>query len=336
KIGTCGQVQVEVQRRGSLACHGAGDAVACAGDHDRLYTGLGGEAQQLGGSEFAIPGRGHRVPGRQVEPELEAFHDALYLLRDLGMDHAAPGGHPLHATVFEQAFMAGAVTVQHAPGDHVGDGLEAAVRVVGKAGDVVVGLVATEGVEHQEGVEPALQRLAEHAGELDAGAVRGRLANDQALHVTGTEHGLVRCELVHGDLLDKCLARIQRRRSAARRMARVILGVIGPAMKAAPEASGQAKMKAFSHSQTKSGRKPRLNQVMKAVIRNAMMPAITTGWTYLPCSLMARLVDQASAASMSASASAKPCLTASSPMFRPSASTEWMSVMPRKPSTVCR
>src|SRR5690606_36098300 len=278
-----------------------------------------GELRQVGVLEVAVPGPVHLVARGQVQPELEAFHHAFCLLRDLGVDHAAPGGHPLHAAVFEQAFMAGAVTVQHAPGDHVGDGLEAAVRVVGKAGDEVVGLVGTEGVEHQEGVEPALQRLAEHAGELDAGAVRGRLAIDQALDVAGMKLGIVRSELVNGDLLEKCLARIQRRRSAARRMARVILGVIGPAMKAAPKASGQAKMKAFSHSQTKSGRKPRLNQVMKAVIRNAMMPAITTGWTYLPCSLMARLVDQASAASMSAAASAKPCLTASSPMFGPSA-----------------
>jgi hypothetical protein len=73
------------------------------------------------------------------------------------VDDAAAGGHPLHAAVFQQAFVAGAVAVAHAAGEHVGDGLEAAVRVVGEAADVVAGLVGAEGVEHQEGVEPALQ-----------------------------------------------------------------------------------------------------------------------------------------------------------------------------------
>jgi hypothetical protein len=164
---------------------------------------FGGEAWQLGCRKIAIPGRAHLVLRGQVEPELEALHDAFILLRDLGMDHATAGGHPLHAAVLEQALVAGAVTMQHAPGDHVGDGLEATVRVVGEASDVVVGLVAAKGVEHQEGVEPVLQRLGEHTGELDASAVCGRLAGDLALDVAGTKYGRVSCEHVHGDLLDR-------------------------------------------------------------------------------------------------------------------------------------
>mgnify|MGYP007065522169 CR=1 FL=1 len=53
--------------------------------------------------------------------------------------------------------------------------------MVGKAGDVVVGLVAAEGIEHQKGVEPLLQVVGEHAGELDAVAVGGGLALHDAL-----------------------------------------------------------------------------------------------------------------------------------------------------------
>jgi hypothetical protein len=53
-----------------------------------------------------------------------------------------------------QAFVAGAVAVAHAALEHVGHGLEAAVRVVGEAADVVARVVGAEGVEHQEGVEP--------------------------------------------------------------------------------------------------------------------------------------------------------------------------------------
>jgi hypothetical protein len=82
------------------------------------------------------------------------------------------------------------VAVAHAPGDHVGDGLEAAVRMIGKAADVVVGVVGAEGVEHQEGVEPALQRLGQHASELDTRAVGGRHARHQALDLAGSRHAL--------------------------------------------------------------------------------------------------------------------------------------------------
>jgi hypothetical protein len=99
------------------------------------------------------------------------------------MHDAAAGRHPLHAAVLQQALVPGAVAMPHAAGDHVGDGLEAAVRVLGKAADVVVGVVGAEGIEHQERVETALQRLRQYAHELDAGAIGGRGARDDALDV---------------------------------------------------------------------------------------------------------------------------------------------------------
>ncbi len=62
-----------------------------------------------------------------------------------------------------------------------------------------------------------------------------------------------------------------------RKIACVILGAIGEATKAASEATGHAITKARAHSFRKSGRQPRFNQVMKAVMMKAMMPAMTTG-----------------------------------------------------------
>ena len=59
----------------------------------------------------------------------------------------------------------------HAAGEHVGDSLEAAVRVVREAADVVLRLVAAEGIEHQEGIEATLQILCQHTRQLDAVAV---------------------------------------------------------------------------------------------------------------------------------------------------------------------
>ena len=61
----------------------------------------------------------------------------------------------IHCTLpgVEQAVVALVVAVAHAPGEHVGHGLEAAMRMIGEAGDVVVGVVGAELVEHQERIE---------------------------------------------------------------------------------------------------------------------------------------------------------------------------------------
>lgn len=57
----------------------------------------------------------------------------------------------------------------------------------------------------------------------------------------------------------------------------MIFGAIGEATNAAIDATGHATTKARAHSLRKSGRQPRFNQVMKAVMMKAMMPAMTTG-----------------------------------------------------------
>ena len=69
------------------------------------------------------------------------------------MNDAAARRHPLHAAGAEQARVALVVAVAHAAGEHVGDGLEAAMRVIRKARDVVVGIVGAELVEQQERIE---------------------------------------------------------------------------------------------------------------------------------------------------------------------------------------
>jgi hypothetical protein len=92
------------------------------------------------------------------------------------MHDAAAGGHPLHAAGPEQAGIALVVAMAHAAREHVGHGLEAAMRMIGKAGDVVGALVGAELVEHQERVEIGQRLAADHAIELHAGAVAGRPA----------------------------------------------------------------------------------------------------------------------------------------------------------------
>ena len=111
------------------------------------------------------------------------------------MDDAATGRHPLHAARRKYAFAAMIVVVLEHAFEHVGYRLEAAMRMVGKSGDVLVGLVRAERVEHQERIETLLQVLRENARQLDAGAVTGWNAADDTFD--GARYGFAG----HGRLL---------------------------------------------------------------------------------------------------------------------------------------
>ena len=69
-------------------------------------------------------------------------------------------------------------------GQHVGDGLDAAVRVPGKAGEVVGGVVGAEVVEQQERVEVVELEAADAALEPHAGTLHHRLRGDAVVHVS--------------------------------------------------------------------------------------------------------------------------------------------------------
>src|ERR1700674_2675171 len=90
------------------------------------------------------------------------------------MNDAARGRHPLHVAGLEIAAVAEVILVPHVSVEHVGDGLEAAMRVRREAGDVVLRIVRIELIEHQERIEPKVGLAAEAAAQLDARAVRGR------------------------------------------------------------------------------------------------------------------------------------------------------------------
>ena len=75
------------------------------------------------------------------------------------------------------------------PAQHVGDGLDAAMRMPREAGEIVGRVVVAEIVEQQERIE--LGRLAEAEGalQLHAGAFERGLGLDDAFHRTNG-HGL--------------------------------------------------------------------------------------------------------------------------------------------------
>ena len=72
------------------------------------------------------------------------------------------------------AAVAEAVAVLDGAGEHVGDRLDAAVRVPREAGQVVVRVVVAEIVEQQERIELRRVAEAEGAAQLHAGAFHGR------------------------------------------------------------------------------------------------------------------------------------------------------------------
>src|SRR3546814_3329131 len=117
--------------------------------------------------------------------------------------------NPLHAAGDQQALVAVVVLVAHSAVEHVGHGLEAAVRMAGETGDVVLGLVGAELVEQQERIELRQRLAADDAGELDPGAVRRGGAADLADDAGGggglhggapvTDDGLVMGPMMRAD-----------------------------------------------------------------------------------------------------------------------------------------
>ncbi len=129
--------------------------------------------------------RRHLERGREVRPELEPVHPpGPVALRHLLVEDAAPGGHPLHVAGPERAPVAQAVAVLDRAREHVRDGLDAAVRVPGKAGEVVLRPVVAEVVEQQERVELLGVAEPERPSQAHPGALDRRNRAGESLHRT--------------------------------------------------------------------------------------------------------------------------------------------------------
>ena len=91
------------------------------------------------------------------------------------MQDPTPGSHPLHITGAQFSAITQAVAMLHASGEHIGDGLDAAVRMPGKTGEVIARPVAAEIVKQQEWIDLACFSEADGAPQLHAGALHRRL-----------------------------------------------------------------------------------------------------------------------------------------------------------------
>ena len=89
------------------------------------------------------------------------------------MEDAAAGGHPLHVARSHAAAIPEAVAMLDRARQNVRNGLDAAMRVPGEPGQVVVRVVVSEIIEQQEGIEFSGVPEPERTAELDARALTG-------------------------------------------------------------------------------------------------------------------------------------------------------------------
>ena len=107
------------------------------------------------------------------------MHPALGVaLRHLLVQDAAARRHPLDVAGAERAAVAETVAVLDGAVEHIGDRLDAAVRMPREPGEVILRAVVAEIVEQEERVEGLGLAEAEGAVELHPGAFRMRLGLD--------------------------------------------------------------------------------------------------------------------------------------------------------------
>src|SRR5579862_1152633 len=175
------ECHVQVRRVGRRLRDRAGGLANPSGDDSHRYAVGGCCRRDVLGPEFLILGRRHLLARRQVQPELEAAHPTLVLLGHLRMHEPASRGHPLDASGREHPLIAVVIAVAHAPIEHVGHRLEAAVRVVREAGDIVLRPVGAELIEHEKRIEVRQLRLPDHTPKLHTCTVRSWHAADDPL-----------------------------------------------------------------------------------------------------------------------------------------------------------
>ena len=91
----------------------------------------------------------------QVDPELEAVDVAAgSATGHFFVEDAATGTHPLHIAGTNETRVAEAVTMTGGAFEHIGDGFNAAMRMIGEtAQGTFDGIVEGEVVEEQEGIK---------------------------------------------------------------------------------------------------------------------------------------------------------------------------------------
>ena len=144
-----------------------------------------------GGLHFLIARRGHLERRRKIRPQLEPVHaPALIALGHFLMDDPAPRRHPLNVAGRDAALVPHAIGVIHGSGQHVGDGLDAAMRMPRKARQIIVGNIVAKIIEKQKRIEVGCIAETERAPQMHPRALKRRLGLDEPLHWSNGQFGL--------------------------------------------------------------------------------------------------------------------------------------------------
>ncbi len=165
-------VDVEIQRLGRYPIDGSADAINRTRDHPCGDAFGDGHLGYLVCGYVLVLGRRHLHRRRQVDPELKAPHEAVLLPRHLGVDDATTGRHPLDAARAEKTGIPLVVAVFHRPRQHIGDGFETAMRMVGETRKVVTWIIRAEFIEQQKRIEMIELRRCNYARHAHTGPVR--------------------------------------------------------------------------------------------------------------------------------------------------------------------
>ena len=135
------------------------------------------------GFHFLVAWRGHLERCRKVRPQLKSMHAAGRIaLGHLLVNDAAACSHPLHIAGRDRATIPHAVAVLDRSGKHVRDGLDAAVRMPGKARQIILGDVIAEIVEQEKRIEILRVAKAERTAQMHTRSFEGRFRLYEALH----------------------------------------------------------------------------------------------------------------------------------------------------------
>jgi hypothetical protein len=120
----------------------------------------------------SIAGIHHLLARGEIGPELKSIHPAAVIaFGHFLMDDPAAGRHPLNISRAYSSFVPKTVSVFDIPVENIGDGLNPAMGMPGKALYVVLGIIGTEIVQKQKRVEKRHLAEAEHSLQVNAGSL---------------------------------------------------------------------------------------------------------------------------------------------------------------------
>ena len=173
---------IEIGRVGRNALDRPGLSPEMAAHQPNMRAVVVGDLGDVGGLDFLVAGLRHLERRGQIGPQLESVHPAGRIaLRHFLMDDAAARGHPLDVAGGDGAAVAEAVAVLHRSGEHIRDGLDAAMGMPREAREVVLRHIVAKVVEQQERVVVGRLAESERPAQVHACAFQRGLGCDELL-----------------------------------------------------------------------------------------------------------------------------------------------------------